>query len=362
MALSGTLETFSLPDVLQLLSSTKKTGLLALDGDRGTGRVWVEDGEIVAAQADRCVVDEVDAVLFELLRFADAAFEFDAGAVPAVAGDPHAVDAALEHAQARLEEWREIEAVVPSLDVRVRMVPEVDDAIAVDPGMWRLLARIGTGASGHDVAGHVGEGEFEVCRSLRDLVEAGMVEVTEHDAEPEHDVPLEAPAHEPLAIADAFDAMVHAPMPEAELDVAVDEPEPEVGALDAFDVTETADGAVEVEAQVAADEPAPAWAEEAAPVATTPADELAAIFGPTEAPATADAPEPDVDLFSDLAHLSPKAAAAVEATWGADAEPAAQAEVGPAPAEEAPAAAAPAGEGEDLDQNLLLRFLSSAKH
>lgn len=332
MALSGTLETFSLPDVLQLLSSTKKTGLLALDGDRGTGRVWVEDGEIVAAQADRCVVDEVDAVLFELLRFADAAFEFDAGAVPAVAGDPRAVDAALEHAQARLEEWREIEAVVPSLDVRVRMVPEVDDAIAVDPGMWRLLARIGTGASGHDVAGHVGEGEFEVCRSLRDLVEAGMVEVTEHDAEPEHDVPLEAPAHEPLAIADAFD------------------------------VTETADGAVEVEAQVAADEPAPAWAEEAAPVATTPADELAAIFGPTEAPATADAPEPDVDLFSDLAHLSPKAAAAVEATWGADAEPAAQAEVGPAPAEEAPAAAAPAGEGEDLDQNLLLRFLSSAKH
>ena len=34
MALSGTLETFSLPDVLRLLSSTKKTGLLALDGDR----------------------------------------------------------------------------------------------------------------------------------------------------------------------------------------------------------------------------------------------------------------------------------------------------------------------------------------
>ena len=181
MALSGTLETFSLPDVLRLLSSTKKTGLLALDGDRGSGRVWVEDGDIVAAEADRSVVDDVDAVLFELLRFADAAFEFDAGAAPVAAGAARPVDAALDVAQARLEEWREIEAVVPSLDVRIRMVPELDGPVEVDPGMWRLIARIGTGASGHDVARHVGEGEFEVCRSLRDLVDAGMVEWSERD-------------------------------------------------------------------------------------------------------------------------------------------------------------------------------------
>ena len=103
MALSGTLETFSLPDVLRLLSSTKKTGLLALDGDRGNGRVWVEDGEIVAAQADRSIIDDVDAVLFELLRFVDAAFEFDAGAPAPEAGAGRPVDDALEVAQARLE-------------------------------------------------------------------------------------------------------------------------------------------------------------------------------------------------------------------------------------------------------------------
>lgn len=345
MALSGTLETFSLPDVLRLLSSTKKTGLLALDGDRGVGRVWVRDGDIVAARADRSVVDDVDAVLFELLRFADAAFEFEAGTSADSPGEARSVDAALELAQERLEEWREIEAVVPSLDVRVRMVPELDGAVEVEPTMWRLLARIGTGASGHDVAHHVGEGEFHVCRSLRDLVEVGMVEVTGVEEEaPAEDVDLpemDAPAaHESLAVADAFAAMVHAPHREAD---------PEAG----FEVLEDDEDVEEPVAAEAAPEPP-----------SSPDDELASIFGAPAAPEPEQGPEPVAttsdadDLLSDLAHLSPKAAAAVEATWGAEPGDAGDDAVEPpaAPAE------AGAGGGDDLDQNLLLRFLSSAKH
>ena len=348
MALSGTLETFSLPDVLRLLASTKKTGLLALDGDRGTGRVWVADGEIVAAEADRSYVDDVDAVLFELLRFTDAAFEFEAGAEAAEPGEAREVDDALDVAHARLEEWRDIEAVVPSLDVRVRMVPEVDDDVQVRPAMWRILARVGTGASGHDVAVHLGQGEFDVCRSLRELVDAGLVEVGELDEEP----------HEPLAVADAFAAMVHAPdaEPEPVYEVVADAQPP---------------GVQPAPFELAA-EPASGFA----PV-TDAAEELAAIFGSPSAPAAVDDRAEDTredtsedtsELLSDLAHLSPKAAAAVEATWDADApadagdvHEAHEATTDAGPEHEAPSAGSAEG-GEDLDQNLLLRFLSSAKH
>lgn len=341
MALSGTLETFSLPDVLRLLSSTKKTGLLALDGDRGTGRVWVEDGDIVAAEADRSVVGDVDAVLFELLRFDHAAFEFDAGAAAPAPGEQRAVEAALDLAQERMEEWREIESVVPSLDVRVRMVPELDAAVEVDPTMWRILARVGTGASGHDVAGHVGQGEFDVCRSLRELVESGLVEVCEVTE------PGGAPAaHEPLAIADAFDAMVHAAIPQAAPDV--DELEDDAADRGEYGTRYPSD---DPEPESAADD----LDEASLAAAANPADELAAIFGspsPSEP-----APAADVDLLSGLAHLSPKAAAAVEATWAADAADAAD-----ETDETDGVAPPPAAEGDDLDQNLLLRFLSSAKH
>ena len=37
MALQGNIETFALPDVLRLLSSTSKTGKLRLEGTRGEG-------------------------------------------------------------------------------------------------------------------------------------------------------------------------------------------------------------------------------------------------------------------------------------------------------------------------------------
>jgi len=328
VALSGTLETFSLPDVLRLLSSTKKTGLLALDGDRGRGRVWVDGGGIVAADADRSVVDDVDAVLFELLRYEDAAFEFDTAAeLPDGAGAPRDVDDALDVAEARLAEWREIEEVVPSLDVRVRMVPELDADATVTPDDWRLLARIGTGASGQDLAGDLVRGEFDVCRQLRDLVEAGLVELT---GEVE-----EAPAAVPTAeVADAFEAMLHAPVPETPVVEVVPEPlpvaSPEVAA------------AVEEVAAAWSSDPDPADdADDAAPAASA----LAAA----EAELRGDVAE-DADLLSDLAHLSPRAAAAVEATWAAEAP-------------EQPAAETRTGEAgkDELDQNLLLRFLSSSK-
>ena len=146
MALSGTLETFSLPDVLRLLSSTKKTGLLALDGDRGRGRIWVRDGAIVGADADRAVEDALEGVAFELLRFVDARFEFDSGAELVGDGEPRPVDDVLAEAESRLAEWREIEAVVPSLDVWARMVTEVDGDRTVAPAQWRVLAQVGTGA------------------------------------------------------------------------------------------------------------------------------------------------------------------------------------------------------------------------
>jgi hypothetical protein len=347
VALSGTLETFSLPDVLRLLASTKKSGLLALDGDRGRGALWVLDGDLVAGEADRSVVDDVDAVLFELLRFADATFEFDASATAPDADDRRGVDDALESAEARLEEWREIESVVPSLQVRVRMVPEVDDEVQVSRDTWRVLACVGTGASGHDVAHHLGQGEFDVCRALRDLVDAGMVEVT--DVEPDEEPAAEAgrtpftgeePATNgaPVAVAEAFVAMVHP------------------GAMEADEV----ELEVEVEAEPT---PEPAASFEAAPAFEVEAHpEPVAAFVPEPEPEVE--PEPVDDVLPDLAHLSPKAAAAVEATWGEpEAEPVGhEADQADHAWGDEPAAAEAPAEGESDDQNLLLRFLSSAKH
>lgn len=376
MALSGTLETFSLPDVLRLLSSTKKTGLLALDGDRGAGRIWVDEGAVVAASADRAVRDEIDGVVFELLRFADATFRFEPGAEPHGTVDERCdVDEVLEVAEARLAEWRDIEAVVPSLDVWVRMVPEQDGDVTLAPGQWRILAHVGTGLGGHALAGFLEQGEYEVCREVRDLIELGMVELTE------------APA------------AVHAPAPSdaspvpSDLD---DEPTFAEPALSTHEVSSLGENLASFVAAGTPDEPVETIEHDDAPalalvpdVTDEPADEheehsgfettideLAAIDEADGTDVLDDMAEDDDvaeamrvdddgddvaggDFLSQLSHLSPKAAAAIEAT----ATP--EERIADAPDDLAAEVTAEDGAGagdEDIDQNLLLRFLSSAKH
>lgn len=369
MALSGTLETFSLPDVLRLLSSTKKTGLLALDGDRGRGRIWVRDGAIVAAEADRAANEQVSGVAFELLRHAEASFEFDSGAQAPSPGDPHDVEDVLAEAESRLSEWREIEAVVPSLDVWVQMVAEIDAERTVTPAQWKVLAQVGTGATGHALAEHLGQGEYDVCRQLRDLVDDGMVELGDAAAA------AAATPVTPTVEVDAWPAPLDEPtFVEPALDTEA------VTSLGADLASFVAAGTVESPVDVDFSEPAPLdqhaqddQYEE--PTAFASMVDTGAVAEHDEEPsAHADAHDGDIDIDGDgdflaqLSHLSPKAAAAVEATWVDDAV-AGDLEAGAEPeadTSEAPEVAAQAGEhaapaADDIDQNLLLRFLSSAK-
>ena len=170
----------------------------------------MRDGAIVAADADRAVNEQVEGVAFELLRFADADFEFESGAETSTDGTAHDVEDVLAEAEVRLAEWREIEAVVPSLDVWVRMVDELEQDRTVTPGQWRILAQVGTGADGHALADRLGQGEYDVCRQLRDLVQDGMVELDE--------APVPAPAPAPASTWAAWESPVGSTFVEPALD------------------------------------------------------------------------------------------------------------------------------------------------
>ncbi|MBV8161113.1 MAG: DUF4388 domain-containing protein [Acidimicrobiia bacterium] len=158
MSLQGSLEGFPLPDVLALLASTKKRGELRVAGHHGAGRVWMADGAVVGAESGsaRVAVD----VLFQLLRVDTGTFVFDPGAeVPA--GKPLDLEPLLTDAQARLAEWRLVEAVVPSLATSVDLAPELPSAkVTVSATQWRVLRVVAGGATVGDVARALDADEF----------------------------------------------------------------------------------------------------------------------------------------------------------------------------------------------------------
>ena len=378
MALQGTLETFSVPEVLRLLSSTKKTGLLALDGDRGLGNVWFEDGDIVGARSDQEEHSAIEAVLFDLLRYRDGSFVFDSEAEPIGTGPAVPVETALGQAEAMLTEWQELAQVVPSLHVRVRLVRELaGESATVTSDQWRSVVAVAGGATAAELGRRLGLGELDTCRRVRDLVTAALVEVDEaaaadddgwYDEGSFDQTSFDDGRYEDRSIDEP--TLVDHDLSSDEVATlgstlvnfvakGVEDEDDEIVESDQFD-SERFDS----ELRVPEDEDRGVglldddWYDaDADPVA----HESAGTEDRDGFPADSDG-DPDGDpeeFLAQLSNLSPKAAAAVEATAADD-------ERGSGVEDVADPAAAPATSDEDGDEeinrNLLLKFLSSTKN
>ena len=184
MSLEGSLETVALPEVLQLLSDTSKTGELLVRGDRGEGRLWFARGRLTGFSVGRA--EQAADALFDLLRTGEGRFSFEADAgrpddahqVGAEEGDE--VRPVLEVAQARFAEWTDIVSVVPSMEHLLRLVEdEPADGVKLEPGHWSLVVAIGEGRSVQEVLDRASLAEFDGCRSLKGLVELGLAKVSQ---------------------------------------------------------------------------------------------------------------------------------------------------------------------------------------
>lgn len=346
VALQGTLDTFALPDVLRLLAATKKTGRLRITGGRGTGSVWVASGEVSALEATHAphATEPVDA-LFELLRFEDGAFTFDAEATHDDPGRPTDVEILLQQSEALLAEWRGIEAVVPSMDAWVTLrksLPMVE--VTVDQDRWTTIVAVGAGATVRRIGDELCLAELPISRAIKELAEAGLAEIA--DTAPAGAMSL-SNGSSPTAVRPLAAPKAEEPLPAA----------PAVSGPRARRAKGAAGAPVEPETFVPLDLPGHSVAasydqvDEPKPEPTAESDDLATAFPGlanrlTPTPSTED----DEEIAKQLATLSPRAASAIRAAAEATTD-------------EEREAALDAAEGEDqpLNRGLLLKFLSSVK-
>lgn len=218
MALSGTLDTFALPDVLRLLASTAKSGRLRITGDRGSGSVWIEDGDVVATEliaANSFSPTSVE-VIFGLLRFDTGSFTFELGVRAAQADHPSSMEPILTQAENMLVEWRSIEEVVPSLDVWVGLVAKLKGPdVMIDANRWCGIAAVGGGAQVGVVAETLELNEIDACRTVKELIELGLVEVL--------DEPVVLPAATAPLVVEPFPVTTEATMVDEMLAGAFDD-------------------------------------------------------------------------------------------------------------------------------------------
>ena len=236
MSLQGSLETFALPDVLVLLSSTKKDGELRVVGGRVDGRIWLEKGQMVHANVAGRETPFVDAI-FELLRLDAGTFNFDADSTPEHRSEPEMIDLVLADAQVRLGEWNEIARVVPHLDAVVDMAADAPaDEVKITRDQWQLLRKVAGGRSVHDLMESLGRTEFDTCKTVKELVDAKLASV-DVDAKPQARAAAAPVVDEAKAAADeAAKAASEAAPAKAKLDPSERKPEPAAAAAAAAKV------------------------------------------------------------------------------------------------------------------------------
>jgi len=318
VALSGSLETFDLADVLRLLAFSEKTGRLVVVGPHASGRVHVVGGQVVGTEVESPTTLELNdtEAVFGLLRFESGTFTFENDDVASTPGAGSSMEELLGAAEAMLAEWRSIEPVVPSLEVWITLRPEMEGSdVTIDAQQWRCIALVGTGVQVGLVAETLRLNELESCRLVKELVDAGLLQtidmpvaevpVAEHHvvaAEPEEDEREYAPEPIPEPVSPGVTGEAD---PSFIDDVAV-EPAP-VPEYEAATGSEPNPGGA---LSVAEDE---SMGDEVAGVSDATADARAEM----EADADAD------DMARQLANLSPRAAEAVAAVVHAttDTEP-----------------------------------------
>jgi hypothetical protein len=318
VALQGTIDAFPLTDVLQLLSSSARSGWLLVQGDRGRAALHIDQGAVVGGLGGVAAPTSAAQLVTEVLRFVEGSFVFGAEDPPAgeqVVVEPLDIMSCIAAAEEFLGRWQGLDAVVPSGAHRVELPEElVEESVVLTRVEWPLLVAAGHGMTVRDTGAWLGLSELDCAASIAALVARGLLRVVE--PAPFDPVPGPATSFEPVAGFEPVSGFEP---------VAAYEP---VGGFEPATGFEPASGfepATGFEPVGASDPgaPAPAFAHDT-PDADFPdrfpIDDLmgtpeADVFAePPVAPATE---EPTDELLRQMSRLSPKAAEAIAAALGA---------------------------------------------
>ncbi len=234
MKLEGSLDAFSLPDVFQLLSLTKKSGGLHLTNGQVSGVVYFSTGAVTGAVSDlerqalarrlvglgavddsalrraveraaadgagvaralleagavdgalvqRLAMEQAVDAVFDLLRWPNGDFSFGMGDEnPDDVGLAVAADQIVGEATSRRDGWESLSRMIPSPDVVLTMPVVLPEDTAIDPESWALLSLIDGVRSVGDLVDVSGAGQYSVVSTLSTLIQRGLLVLKDEES------------------------------------------------------------------------------------------------------------------------------------------------------------------------------------
>jgi len=195
MSFQGSLSELPLPDVIQLVSSSGKTGCFHLTDGDVKGQIYIQEGKIVHAQVEDLSGEEA---VYQLAIWSRGEFFFETGASVAANTITKTNTNLLMEAARRLDEWRVLQKKVPSMElVPEFVIPEGREGqINLNTSEWLILSKIDGRRSIKAIANASSHSTFEACKILYGLIATNLIRLKEPPSAP---APRPAPPAAPQA-------------------------------------------------------------------------------------------------------------------------------------------------------------------
>jgi len=174
MAFQGSLKELPLPDIIQLVSVSGKTGKFTLTRDADRGYIFLKNGQMVHASVGDLTGEEA---IYSLAIWNHGDFQFEPGQEPDRQTITKSNTNLLMEAARRLDEWRVLSKKIPS----VEYVPELltrenrHEQITLNPQEWMIITRIDGRRSIIDIGKTLNMSAFEVAKILYGMITSELV-------------------------------------------------------------------------------------------------------------------------------------------------------------------------------------------
>ncbi len=181
MAFQGSLAELHLPDIIQLISVSGKTGVFHLTDGGLKGQIFLHDGQIVHAQLEDAVGEEA---VYALAIWSRGDFKFE----PGIATEHRTISKSntnlLMEAARRLDEWRVLSKKIPSTELVPEFVVQEnrEGQINLNTSEWLILSKIDGQRSIKQIAQASGLSVFDAAKILYGLIATGLIKLKESGA------------------------------------------------------------------------------------------------------------------------------------------------------------------------------------
>ena len=175
MSFQGSIQELPVPDIIQLVSVSSKTGMFTLMRGAERGYIYLKSGQMVHARVGELTGEEA---IYALAIWNSGDFQFTPNEEADSATIEKSNTSLLMEAARRMDEWKVLSRKIPGIDhVPAFVARDVPEPVTLSPVEWNLVIRIDGRKTLSEIARAMGTSSFDTAKVVYGLITSGLVEM-----------------------------------------------------------------------------------------------------------------------------------------------------------------------------------------